>query len=543
MKKIILAFLSTVILLTVLFNSSIIALAEQTTDIAKTQIGSSDIYYEYSVQSKTLTISGSGDTPNFLNDSVSQPWYDWRSDGSIENIVVCDGITSLGNYFFYKVNAKNIVLPDSLEKIGGYTFSGNKSIKELSFGSGLTTIANNSFYQCSVLETVYFRKNISSIGASAFESCTALKSVSFERMNMAVSISRRAFLACPSLVSINLPINATLSSYSVGYKSASKGSINSNMVMGVYRDSSAYTYATKNYTNYVLLDSMEILDGDVINRTYYSDSVDDEMKFYFIPEHSCKYNFASSGTVDVDCVLTDSKDNIVAESRDISVNDLNFSVSAKLNAGEKYCYTVKSINSEGDFTVLLESQHSYVKEIIEPSAYEDGYTLNRCIYCGDSYKSDFTDRLAVRCTGYVYQLKSADGSLFEDKPLSMTIIYDFDGRVLGSADENGFFDVEAYKGIIVSAPFGVQRKIEVTEQDCELGNIAVVNCDYCPDGYINAKDFAVFSKAYGEYDSENHLSQMLDVNNDGIIGYEDWLYAVEFTAYGKIDETVYSNIK
>lgn len=270
------------------------------------------------------------------------------------------------------------------------------------------------------------------------------------------------------------------------------------------------------------------------------------MKFYFTPAYSCKYTFSSSGGVDVDCALTDSSGKKVPESSempDISENDLNFSVSANLNAGELYCYTVRSVNSEGSFSVSMQIQHSYVMEVIEPKPYEDGCTLNTCICCGYSYKSDFTDKLAYKCSGCVYQMKSADGSFFKDKPLGMTVIYDLDGRKLGETDENGCFAVEAYKGIVISSPYGVDRRLEVTEPDCSFGDIAVVNCDYCPDGYINAKDFAVFKSLCGAYDSSNPLSAMPDTNNDGKISLADWSYAVEFTAYGKIDETVYGNAK
>ena len=543
MKKLVSVLLFTVILCTSVFCNSFVALALQEEDIAKTQIGSSNIYYEYNAQSKTLTVSGNGDSPNLSNDSVSQPWYDYRSDGSIENIVVCEGVTSLGNYFFYRVSAENITLPDSLKKIGSYAFSGDNAVKSVTFGSGLEVISNNAFYQCDGLESVYFPKSITSIGTSAFESCTGLKNVSFERMNMSVSIAKRAFLGCSSLVSFNLPIGATLSSYSVGYKTASTGSIYFDMVMGVYRDSPAYTYAEKYFLNYTLLDSIEIIEGDVIKRTYYTDSVNDDMKFYLVPEYSCNYTFASSGNVDVDCVLTDSKGDKIAEDDDISQNDLNFSVSAKLNAGEKYCYTVKSINSAGDFSVSLTVDHSYVQEIIEPKPYEDGYTLSTCIYCGDSYKSSFTNKFANECSGYVYQMKSSDGSFFKDKPVGMAVIYDFDGRVLGSTDKNGFFDVVAYKGIVISAPFGVERKIEVTEPYSDLGDIPVVNCDFYSDGYINAKDFAVFKSFYGEYDDGNYLLSMIDTNNDGQINFCDWSYVADFAPYGKIDETVYANVK
>ncbi len=44
-------------------------------------------------------------------------------------------------------------------------------------------------------------------------------------------------------------------------------------------------------------------------------------------------------------------------------------------------------------SVAEASGHYYEKMVVAPSCTADGYTLNICKYCGDSYKSDFTSRL------------------------------------------------------------------------------------------------------------------------------------------------------
>ena len=106
MKKLLSIFLSLVLSISV-FGVCNISFAAQTTDIEPTKLINSSAYYSFDVNTKTLTISGKGRTPNFTNssgDTTSQPWFYWRSDGSIEHIVVEDGITSLGNYFFYGVS-------------------------------------------------------------------------------------------------------------------------------------------------------------------------------------------------------------------------------------------------------------------------------------------------------------------------------------------------------------------------------------------------------------------------------------------------------
>ena len=94
MKKLLSIFLSLVLSISVLSVCNI-SFAAQTTDIEPTKLINSSAYYSFDANTKTLTISGKGRTPNFTNssgDTTSQPWFYWRSDGSIEHIVVEDGI-------------------------------------------------------------------------------------------------------------------------------------------------------------------------------------------------------------------------------------------------------------------------------------------------------------------------------------------------------------------------------------------------------------------------------------------------------------------
>ena len=116
MKKLLSIFLSLVLSISVLSVCNI-SFAAQTTDIEPTKLINSSAYYSFDANTKTLTISGKGRTPNFTNssgDTTSQPWFYWRSDGSIEHIVVEDGITSLGIIFFTAFPAPILSLPTAL---------------------------------------------------------------------------------------------------------------------------------------------------------------------------------------------------------------------------------------------------------------------------------------------------------------------------------------------------------------------------------------------------------------------------------------------
>ena len=66
MKKVISIFLTAVIMLAALFCVGNVYAAAPTSDIARTQLGTSDTYYSYSVADGTLTIDGVGNTPDFF---------------------------------------------------------------------------------------------------------------------------------------------------------------------------------------------------------------------------------------------------------------------------------------------------------------------------------------------------------------------------------------------------------------------------------------------------------------------------------------------
>ncbi|MCH5320333.1 MAG: leucine-rich repeat protein [Eubacterium sp.] len=358
MKKIFLLAFSAVIALGILCSVDFTSLAVQSENKPKTQFEGTDTYYSFDASTKTLTISGEGATPDFDSDNKSQPWYMWRSDGSIQHVIVEEGITSLGKYFFYYVSAEDFLLPSTLTSLGNYSMSGVNSLKSITLPQNLTTIGNYAFYYSTTLESVSIPSSVTSIGTSAFENCSSLNSVSFEDLNASLTIGKRAFFACSSLKSITVPKRATLSSYSLGFYSASKGSVYKEFVMNVYRDSPAYTYAVNNIVNYNIINEMEIKEGQSIACTYYANSFDDDMIFVFTPTVSSEYRFYSSGMVDVDCVLTDSNGKELASHDDNSPDDLGFTVDYNLNAGKTYYYTVKSIRSTGEFTVNL-----YSKEI------------------------------------------------------------------------------------------------------------------------------------------------------------------------------------
>ena len=126
-----------------------------------------------------LTIGGTGAMWDytFNNVVVNSPW--WNVKDNIKNVVVGEGITTIGNLAFYFCSAlKAATLPASITTIGNYAFqkSALESI-DLSGCTGLTTIGNSTFRGCSVLKSLSLSASITTIENSAFQDCNSLATI------------------------------------------------------------------------------------------------------------------------------------------------------------------------------------------------------------------------------------------------------------------------------------------------------------------------------------------------------------------------------
>ena len=180
----------------------------------------------------TLTISGTGSIYNY--EQLKSPWESFRS--SIRELVVEEGITSLGVYaFYYTYNLTSVSLPSSLKTIGDGAFEACSSIYWIAFPENLETIGGWAFYKCSNLpfidipeslhtigdgafrectdlSYVFLPNNVSYVGNSAFRGCTNL---SWARLSYGMStIQYDCFDGCTSLTEIEIPYSIT----NIGYR-------------------------------------------------------------------------------------------------------------------------------------------------------------------------------------------------------------------------------------------------------------------------------------------------------------------------------------
>ena len=109
----------------------------------------------------------------------------------VTELVVPDGVFSVGNAFAYYKQLISVTMPDSVVNIGSGAFADCSSLNSITFSENLVSIGGSAFSGCTRLSNVEIPKTVRSIGESAFADCTSLKQIVIPEG--VTSIARRAF--------------------------------------------------------------------------------------------------------------------------------------------------------------------------------------------------------------------------------------------------------------------------------------------------------------------------------------------------------------
>ena len=97
---------------------------------------------------------------------------------------------------------KNVVLPESLQKIGEKAFYGCTSLCDFSIPQSVTSIDEEAFYDCRSIESVVIPNGVKSVANRAFMGCNSLRNITFP--DELSSIGVNAFYGC-GLETLKLP--------------------------------------------------------------------------------------------------------------------------------------------------------------------------------------------------------------------------------------------------------------------------------------------------------------------------------------------------
>ena len=125
-------------------------------------------------------------------------------EGSRYSVVVREGVTSIGEYAFWKCSGlTSVTFPEGLTSIEEFAFCECSGLTSVVLPAGLTSIGGSAFWKCSGLTSVTFPEGLTSIGASAFSRCSGLTSVVLPAG--LTSIGESAFYECTGLTSVTFP--------------------------------------------------------------------------------------------------------------------------------------------------------------------------------------------------------------------------------------------------------------------------------------------------------------------------------------------------
>ena len=100
-------------------------------------------------------------------------------NSGLESVELAEGIKFIPNAAFANTKLKEVVLPNSIQKINRSAFEDCTSLHKVTLNEGLTSIGVSAFGNTGLTEIV-IPKSVKSLWHSAFEGATALQKVYFE---------------------------------------------------------------------------------------------------------------------------------------------------------------------------------------------------------------------------------------------------------------------------------------------------------------------------------------------------------------------------
>lgn len=148
----------------------------------------------------TFIISGNGEMDNYNNTS-SCPWERYKN--KIQEVTIESGITSIGESAFSDCsNLVKVSIPASVNKIGKRAFSECSSLNYINLPIGVKVLEDFVFSGCRNLTGVEM-SGISMINQYAFSGCSSLKEINIPEG--VTTISSGAFSSCERLESVRIP--------------------------------------------------------------------------------------------------------------------------------------------------------------------------------------------------------------------------------------------------------------------------------------------------------------------------------------------------
>ena len=122
-------------------------------------------------------------------------------------VVIPNGVKQIGPYAFNSTAVTEVVIPESVERIGWGAFWNCQSLKKLNLPANLTQIEESAFCNCAALQELEIPAGVTRIFDNTFSGCTSLKQITI--LGNLTQIGTVAFYNCTSLTDVYTAMTET----------------------------------------------------------------------------------------------------------------------------------------------------------------------------------------------------------------------------------------------------------------------------------------------------------------------------------------------
>ena len=355
--------------------------------------------------------------------------------------------------FVYTKRIQSITIPSSVSTIAADVFSGNNCLKFTvdsnnkyfktingdlyskdgktlisATGSSMTkipsyveVIGDNAFCGNDHIVDITIPATVKKINDAAFASCGNLRNVTIEG-NGLTTVESGAFQST-KLISLNIPASVTSFSYDAFNWSeiilvlCPEGEISQKLTgSDEIQHLLVYTPGTSIGRSFTKKPTCES-DGQLV-----VSSSSGSPKTYTVPKSSLYHNYAVDATLSETCVKDGSiryrcttcnsytvEYTTYAKGHSYSSEWTTDKAPTCIKEGVKSHHCVRC-TAKTDETAIAKTTHTYKQTVVAATVDSKGYTLNKCTYCGYSYKSNYTPvrPMPSKVTGLVYGARGSD---------------------------------------------------------------------------------------------------------------------------------------
>ena len=119
-----------------------------------------------------------------------------------------NSVQKIGEYAFSGSKLTNVTMPESVTAIGNSAFSGCSKLVKISIPEGVTILGDYVFDGCNQLTDITIPESVTAIGEMAFSGCSSLTGI--ELPESVTTIGNFAFRDCSGLTGITIPESITV---------------------------------------------------------------------------------------------------------------------------------------------------------------------------------------------------------------------------------------------------------------------------------------------------------------------------------------------